>query len=121
MLEFNCERKLDFLSRRQKLKLSKFFKEPEKNAMPHQLAVLLGIRYSHALLILTILEANGFIKNHLVIYHICDPEIPAGAIPYGTGFPKLPWSCSLCERVVESYDELTFDLMGKTFEPVEFI
>lgn len=121
MSYFTCEGRLDFLSSEQKAQLSQRFKSPREGIMPHQLAVSVGLKYAEALAILTVLETDGFCRNQLLIYHICEPEIPAGSIPYGTGFPKLPWACPSCGEVVEDYDELSFDLMAVTTDIVEFV
>jgi len=90
-------------------------------AMPHQLAVQLGIDYSTALAILADLEAKGVCEMKLLIYHNCAPEVPMGAVPYGTGWPSLPWTCPNCESIVESYDELSFDLMAISKQSIEFV
>jgi hypothetical protein len=89
--------------------------------MPHQLAILLGLKYSEALTILTVLGTEGLCENKFLVYHNCDQEVPAGAIPYGKGFPDLPWVCSLCEKVVEDYNELSFDVMAQSTNPIEFV
>jgi hypothetical protein len=43
------------------------------------------------------------------------------AIPFGIGFPNLPYVCPNCEKVIESYKELSFDSIALTTEPIEFI
>jgi len=55
-------------------------------------------------------------KSSLLIYHSCDQSVPAGAIPYGTGFPKLPWYCPLCKKSVDNYAELSFDITVETLD-----
>lgn len=121
MPSFICKGRLDFLSGEQRAELSSHFKRPATSAMPHQLAVLLGLQYSDALAILAILEADGLCNNQLLIYHICEPEVAAGAIPFGEGFPNLPWICPLCEESVDDYSELSFDVMAQSTDPIEFI
>ncbi|MFM5985021.1 MAG: hypothetical protein ACKO9I_06810 [Sphaerospermopsis kisseleviana] len=113
---------MDILSENQKAELSKHFMTAStSDVMPHQLAVQLGIEYSEALAILADLEARGICDMKLLIYHNCDPDIPVDAIPYGTGFPDLPWTCPHCENTVESYDELSFDLMAKSKQTPEIV
>lgn len=109
------------LNNSQKLLLSKHFSKVGSNMMSHQLAVILGLKYSTALVVLTLLGLSERTKSSLLIYHNCDRSVPAGAIPYGTGFPKLPWRCSLCEDEVENYSELSFDVMVTALEPIEFV
>lgn len=121
MLSLQCHQRLDFLSSDQKAKLSKHFSKPNKTAMAHELAVLLGIDYTHALEILVILEAEGLCENQLLIYHQCEPDVPVGAIPYGKGLPDLPWSCPECDIEVEDYDELFFDILARAKEAIEFV
>lgn len=121
MPRFICKGRLDFLSSEQKAELSSHFRKQGTRAMPHQLAVLLGLKYSDALAILTVLETEGLCENKLLIYHKCDPEVPAGAIPYGKSFPNLPWVCPLCEKIVEDYNELSFDVMAQSTHQIEFV
>ena len=109
---FDCEKQLYFLSGGQKAELSRHFNQPDETAMPHQLATRLGIRLSDALAIIAILESHGYSRNKLLIYHQCEPEVAADAMPYGEGFPNLPWKCPRCGEEVDSYDELDFDIMA---------
>lgn len=120
MPRFLCEGRLNFLSGEQKAELSQHFKDPHETAMPHQLAVRLGTKYSDALAILAVLEADGLCEIKLLIYHIC-AEAPVGAIPFGRGFPSLPWVCPHCEEVVEDYNELSFDAIAEATEAIEFV
>jgi hypothetical protein len=120
MASINCKGQLDFLSDENKKQLTRHLGQIGQNVMPHQLAVLLGITYSQALAILVILDAEKISKNKLLIYHICEPDVPAGAIPYGKGFPNLPWSCPQCEEKVNNFDDLSFDIMAQLLKPVVF-
>jgi len=120
MTLFTCDDSIK-LNDSQKLLLSKHFSKADSNIMPHQLAAMLGLKYSTALVLLTLLGLSECTKSSLLIYHNCALSVPAGAIPYGTGFPKLPWRCSLCEEEVEDYSELSFDVMFKALEPIEFV
>lgn len=119
MASFITKGRLDLLSDRQKAELSKHI-QALSTAMPHQLAVLLGIEYSEALAILTLLEAEGLCELKLLIYHNCEPDVPTGAIPFGQGFPDLPWVCPLCESSVENYNDLSFDIMAQFNQEIEF-
>lgn len=104
---------MDFLSVEQKAELSKHFSQPGVTVTHHQLARKLGIDLSDALAILSIFEAQGLSQNKLLIYHVCDSKVLADAIPYGIGFPNLPWKCPHCAEIVENYDELVFDFMSQ--------
>lgn len=88
--------------------------------MPHELAVSLGLKLSQAYAILIVLGSSGLCNNRLLIYHICT-ETPVGSIPFGIGFPPLPWVCPECGQTIESRDEMSFDLMAVADEPIEFI
>lgn len=114
-------KRLDFLSDDQKARLSRLFSKPNVKIMPHDLAIRLGITRPDALAVLAILEADGLCTIKLLIYHKCEPDVPAGAIPYGKGFPNLPWTCSLCEEEVDNYDDLSFDFMAEVKQSIEFI
>lgn len=115
------QRRLDFLSEEQKGRLNRLFSRPNVQIMPHDLAGRLGITRPDALAVLAILEADGLCTMKLLIYHKCEPDVAAGAIPYGQGFPNLPWTCPLCEEEVDNYDDLLFDLMAETNQTIEFI
>jgi len=117
----NHKSHLELLSDNQKVQLSNHFTATSMTVMPHQLAVELGIEYYQALAILAGLEAEKICEMSLLIYHNCELEIPVSAIPYGIGFPQLPWTCPHCESIVESYDELSFDLMAKPKQPIKFV
>jgi hypothetical protein len=119
MNSFICQCHLGFLSDNQKAELSKYFRMTPTNVMPHQLAVHLGIKYSHALAVLADLEDQGVCEMKLLIYHNCKPSAPVGAIPYGTGFPDLPWTCPHCENIVENYDKLSFEIMAMAKQQIE--
>lgn len=121
MASFISKGHLDFLCDRQKDELRKYFTQASTTAMPHQLAVQLGIEYSKALAILTVLEADGLCELKLLIYHNCEPDVPAGAIPFGIGFPNLPWACPLCESSVEDKDELSFDIMAQFTQKIDLV
>ena len=120
MSHFKCEGRLDFLSIQQKKELTRQFKRPKERAMPHQLAARLGLPYSSALAILSVLETDKLCEIRLLIYHRCT-EAPVGAIPFGKGFPHLPWICPHCEDTIESQKELSFDLMAITIDVIEFV
>lgn len=113
--------RLDFLSDQQKARLSQLFRHPNGQIMPHDLAVRLGITRSDALTVLAILEGDGMCSMKLLVYHKCEPDNPAGAIPYGQGFPNLPWLCPLCEEEVDNYDDLLFDFIAEINQAIEFI
>lgn len=120
MFRLECGDKLGFLSLAQRQKLSRFFDEPETRAMPHQLAALLGVQYHFALLIFTIMKDNNLCELKLLIYHTCE-QAPIAALPYGRGFPDIPWSCPHCELEVKSLEELSFDIMAIVADAVEFV
>ncbi|NJR19829.1 MAG: hypothetical protein HC785_32010 [Calothrix sp. CSU_2_0] len=111
---------LDFLSEKHKAELSNYLKA-WTTVMPHQLAVWLGIEYSEAIAVLSVLEAQGLCEMKLLIYHNCEPEVPVGAIPFGKGFPDLPWICPNCQQNIDNYDELSFDSMAIFKQQIEFV
>ena len=121
MASFICDGILDFLSEDQKSRLSKKFTSSEQKVMPHEIASPLGLKYSEVLAILTILQAEGFCKNFLLIYHNCEKDIPIRATPFEEGIPRLPFFCSSCQEVIEEVSELSFDIMAKLYHSIEFI
>jgi len=121
MTKFISKSHLDFLSDNQRTELAKQFITVSKNLMPHQLATKLGIEYSKALAVLTVLEKEEFCQMKLLIYHNCEPDVASGTIPFGQGFPNIPWVCPLCEKSVYDYKELSFDFMAFHIQQIEFI
>ena len=121
MASFISKERLDFLSDRQKAELSKHFMKASTTAMPHQLAVILGIEYSKALAILTVLEVEGLCQIKLLVYHNCELDTPIDAIPFGKGFPNLPWICPNCGTSVDNYDELSFNFIAYSKQQIEFV
>ncbi len=67
--------------------------------------------YSKIIAALAVCEKEKFFENRLAIYHNCQSEI-VGTIDYGISFPNLPWHCPVCEKLVNSYDEIAFDLVA---------
>lgn len=112
------KRRLSFLSEVQLNQLKLHFSEPQTTAMPHQISVRLGISHSQALCVLSVLESSGVTDNFLLVYHSCS-EAPVGTIPYGLGFPQMPWHCPECEDTVSSLDQLSFDLLAKSNDFLE--
>lgn len=112
------KQRLSFLSEVQLDQLEQHFIEPQTTAMPHQIAVKLGILYPQALSVLAVLESIGVTDNFLLIYHNCS-EAPVGSIPYGTGFPHVPWQCPECENTVDSLNELSFGVLAKSNDSIE--
>ena len=89
--------------------------------MPHSLAISLGVSFPQAMAILAVLGSEGVCANRLLIYHNCEPGVPFGSVPFGAGFPTLPWICPNCESEVEDYSELAFDVEAVTAHSVELI
>jgi hypothetical protein len=121
MASFICDGILDFLTEDQKSKLNKKFRSSELKVMPHELAGPLALKYSEALAILTILQAEGLCKNLLLIYHNCEPDTPIDAIPFEEGIPKVPFECKSCQELIQDLSELSFDVMAILFSSIEFI
>jgi hypothetical protein len=120
VVKFECRDRLGFLSSQQKAKLNRKFRSPNKKVMPHELAVSLGIELSQAYAIIIALGSAGLSENRLLIYHTCT-DVEVGSIPFGIGFPPLPWNCPECGKVIEDRDEMSFDLMAIVSNPIEFI
>ena len=121
MASFICDGILDFLSGDQKGSLSKKFRSSEQKVMPHEIASPLGLKYSEALAILTVLQAEGFCQNLLLTYHNCEPDIPIKATPFEEGIPKLPFICESCQELIQDINELSFDVMALLRSAIEFV
>ncbi len=101
-----------FLSAEEFEKLQKVFSSFPTDLMPHQIAVQLGIDLSRAFSVIYILSDKNISDTLLLIYHKCDSSKVVDAMPFGTGFPELPWTCPDCDEEVSNYSELNFDIMS---------
>jgi hypothetical protein len=121
MTNFTCKGILDFLTEEQKEKLNNKFTSSVQNLMPHEVANPVGLKYSEVLAIFTVLQAGGFCKNLLLIYHDCDQDTIMKATPYEEGMPQLPCICELCQETIVDIDELSFEVMAKLQDSIKFI
>jgi hypothetical protein len=120
MNQLTCNYHLSFLNNTQKTKLSRKLRSANSKLMPHEIATSIGLTLPQAHAILIVLASVGLCENRLLIYHIC-AEVPVGSIAFGIGFPALPWICPECGEELNSYDDMTFDLIAIAKEPIEFI
>ncbi len=112
-------KKISFLSEDQ-IRLLKNHFASQNTAMPHQIAVRLGILYPDALSVLMLFESSGLTNNFLLIYHSC-AEAPVDTMRSGDGFPKMPWTCPHCEEEVISSEDLNFDMLAQSIEDIEIV
>lgn len=47
---------------------------------------------------------------NLAIYCKCDPDEKSGSLPFGKGFPPMPWPCQKCGEATENPHELMYDV-----------
>jgi hypothetical protein len=120
MNQFTCDVRLNFLDASQKTKLSKKFRNPNSKVMPHELVVSLRVKLPQAYAVVIALGSSGLCSNRLLIYHNCS-EASVGSIPFGIGFPTLPWICRECGESIEDYNEMSFDVIAVAKEPIEFV
>jgi len=120
MANLFCKDRLAFLSDQHKLILTEHFDQPHQTAQPHELAIKLGVEYSQIIAILSVLAADGFCQNWLLIYHFCS-ETFVDRVPLKAGMPKLPYVCPYCEVTIYRYEELQVDVMAETKDSVKFI
>lgn len=88
--------------------------------MPHVLAIDLDLTAAHGLAVINIIHDEGAAQVALVIYHRCEPDLPAGYMPFGQGFPDLPWHCPICEDEVTEIIDLRFDIECRTRQKLSF-
>lgn len=113
--------RLRFLNGSIVAELNRMLLRPGTSIMPHVLSIQLGIDYAGGLAIITILTSEGLCDTRILIYHSCEPDLTVGEIELRLGLPALPWRCPNCERFVESYSELRFDVEAVTLDTVEVI
>lgn len=118
-MRLNASSRLRFLDQGVIHELNLMLANEGASIMPHVLEVQLGLRYSQGLAIIAVLASEGLCRSKILVYHNCDPDLPVGAFPLELGLPKLPWRCPECERAVESYDELAFDIEAIMLDSVE--
>ncbi len=120
MKTVDCSGSLSFLSAKQRMRLTSLLKTVPVKLMPHEVAGRTGLERADALAILATLRSRRLCRMKLLIYHSCVPETPVGAKPYGSGFPRLPWTCPQCECEVTDPDELSYDFMAFFVHAVAF-
>ena len=113
--------RLAFLTAEMQTRLNARLQIKSERMMPHSLAIMLGVEQADALLLVVVLSTEGICRNRLLIYHSCEPGMPLASIPFGIGFPNLPWTCPNCEELVYNLAELRFDLETEVIEPTELI
>jgi hypothetical protein len=118
---FWCEGILDFLSEEQRRQLSTKFAVSSLSVMPHEISGPLGIKYSDAVAVLTVLQTKHLCQNFLLVYHTCEPDLAIASYPFEQGFPELPWECTNCQRVIESIEEISFGIMALTSDSINFV
>jgi hypothetical protein len=111
--------RLAFLTDEMRTVLNARLRVMNERMMPHSLAIMLGVERAEALLLVTVLSTEGICQNRLLIYHSCEPGTPLASIPFGIGFPNLPWTCPNCDDVVQDLTDLRFDLEAEVINPVE--
>ena len=121
MGDLNCEFLFDFLTPEKKAFLNEKFRVGNIRVMPHELSGPLNISYSDAIAILTFLQAAKLSRSYIIVYHKCEPDLAIETIPFEEGFPSVPWFCSNCQETVEDLDELSFNIMAVSKEPIRFI
>ena len=112
--------RLSFLMSSHTEVLNKRFANEGERVMPHVLAIDLGLTAAHGVAVINILYDEAVAEVFLVVYHACEPDVPAGYLPYGQGFPALPWPCPICEEDVEDTGELRFDIECRTKHALTF-
>lgn len=120
MVHLICDNKLTFLSNKHKSLLNDHFREPLRTAQPREIAIKLGIEYAQVVAIFVVLASVDFCDNWLLIYHSCADTF-VDRTPLSDGPPALPYTCPYCETLIEDYEELQFDVMAETDEPIQFI
>jgi hypothetical protein len=120
-MRLNASSRLRFLDEEVLHELNLMLANEGTSIMPHVLEIQLGLRYSQGLAIIAILAAEGLCKARILVYHDCEPELPVAALPLELGLPKLPWKCPECERAVETYEELAFDIEAIMLDSVEVV
>jgi hypothetical protein len=113
--------RLRFMTSRLKRRLNELLRAPDQEIMPHTMAIELSVSRADGLAIIAVLQAENLVESKLLIYHTCDPHVPAGFVPFGQGLPQLPWTCDLCDGIVEDYEDLSFDVQARTLVSIELV
>lgn len=118
MKRLECNKSLPFLTQEQRVTLTRL--SHSLKWMPHELKNLAGLTHAQVLTVFTHLENIHLSETYLLIYHSCTEEIVATRF-FRDGFPSFPWHCPYCDEEVFDGDELSFDIMAKLNESIEFI
>lgn len=120
-MRLDASNRLRFLDEKITQELNQILSHIGTSIMPHVLEVQLGLEYSQGLAIIALLASEGLCQAEILVYHNCEPDLAVAAVPLSLGIPKLPWLCPECERVIESYAELAFDVRALMLDTVEVI
>jgi hypothetical protein len=102
---------MNYLSDQSLIKLTQYLRNNKAIAV-EKIASLLNCNYDEALAIAIKLEESAFVENFsLIVYHRCNLERIADSLPYGVGFPNLPFFCPLCNKHIVDLGELSFDIL----------
>jgi len=112
--------RLSFLKPSHVKALNRRFSIEGQRVMPHILAIDLGLEAAHGMAVINILHDEGVAQVSLVIYHKCEPDLAAGYLPFGEGFPTLPWHCPICEHDVTEILDLRFDIECQVPQQLSF-
>lgn len=120
-MRLEASRRLRFLNEETARELSHILSSSGVSIMPHVLEIQLGLDYSQGLAIIALLASEGLCIAEVLIYHNCEPSLPIAKRSLIQGLPQLPWECPECERAVESYTELAFDVQATLLDTVEVV
>ena len=100
--------RMDFLTEEQAAKLEcEIVKHGKVTA--DQLVDKLGIDITKATAVIIQLGLSELAECRLLIYHTCS-NAEIDSLPFGVGFPSKPYTCPNCGKVMNTLDELRFNM-----------
>ncbi|WLT37523.1 hypothetical protein NON20_17130 [Synechocystis sp. B12] len=91
--------------------INRIFDRQGKEISPFRLTQNLNLIYEDALYILLVFENMNLCDLYLEVYHKCS-SLPIKRIPFGQGFPEIPFFCDSCQTEICSSGDLSYNFMA---------
>lgn len=106
-------RKPAFLADQNRLVAFNTLVQTKNTLMPQEVSISTGCSQYEVTELLFWLHGMGYAEPFLLVYHKEHLDSPVTARKLGEGFPRVPFTCDVCDEVVRNSDDLMFDLSFK--------
>lgn len=118
--EIDLADRLPFLTKDRVAELNSLLADPH-DVTASEIATALGIDEPDAVSVMAVLASENTGTYGFLVYHTCDASTPADFWPSSEGFPRLPWTCELCENKVVHPEEMLIENAFEMEDPIRVI